>query len=259
MKTNTKFTAAVLAVLVSGAWAQTTVPTSSQLELEKQRIELQRKKLFDANNPATQPRPSALPSAEAMQTEARKVETQRKEVFDANNPATKNAKNSFPNIATPEPSGVDIQALAKRYEKRADARKMDDLMIFVSFTMPPESLKRVVAQAYKVGGTVVLNGFKDNSLKATALAIKGLGEASGNVVINPNAFTKYKVKAVPAVVLAKADSLDQIDPDGCALPDTYVSVAGDVSLDYSLEKMAQRDPHFAELADRYNRQLKGRQ
>lgn len=258
MKKNTIFTVAMLAAVVSSAWAQTTVPTGSPLEIEKQRIELQRKKLFDASNPATQPKAFVLPSTAAMQTEMQKVEVQRKDVFDPNNPATKNAKNSFPNIATPETSGVDIQALAKRYEKRADARKVDDLMIFVSFTMPPESLKRVVAQAYKVGGTVVLNGFKDNSLKATALAIKGLGEASGNVVINPNAFTKYKVKSVPAVVLAKADSLEQIDPDGCALPDAYVSVAGDVSLDYSLEQMAQRDPKFAELANRYNRQLKGR-
>lgn len=259
MKKTTIFAAAVLATLVSTVWAETVTPTTSQLELEQQRIEAQRKKLFDLNNPATQAKPAALPSNAAVQKEMQRIERERKELFDPNNPATKNAKNSFPNVPTPEVSNVDIQALAKRYEQRAEARKMDDLMIFVSFTMPPESLKRIVAQAYKVGASVVLNGFKDNSLKATAAAIKQLGEASGNVLINPNAFTKYKVQAVPAVVLAKADSVDQIDSQGCALPDTYVSVSGDVSLDYSLDEIAQRDPRFTDLAKRYNRQLRGRQ
>ncbi|ONU72523.1 type-F conjugative transfer system pilin assembly protein TrbC, partial [Burkholderia cenocepacia] len=151
-----------------------------------------------------------------------------------------------------------IQALAKRYEQRADARRTDDLMVFVSFTMPPESLKRIVAQVSQLGGTVVLNGFKDNSWKATAFAIKDLGEKRGNVVVNPNAFAKYKVKSVPVTVLTKPEAIDQLDSEGCALPDTYAAIAGDVSLDYALEEIAQHDRRFTELAQRYARQLRGR-
>jgi conjugal transfer pilus assembly protein TrbC len=188
----------------------------------------------------------------------KRIEAERKAMFDPNNPATKNAKNVFPNVPTPEVSNVDIQALAKRYEQRADARRTDDLMVFVSFTMPPESLKRIVAQVSRLGGTVVLNGFKDNSWKATAFAIKDLGEKRGNVVVNPNAFAKYKVKSVPVTVLTKPEAIDQLDSEGCALPDTYAAVAGDVSLDYALDEIAQHDRRFTELAQRYARQLRGR-
>ena len=54
------------------------------------------------------------------------------------------------------------------------------------------------------------------------------------------------------------DPLNQLDQDGCAAPGTYVSVAGDVSLDYALDAITKRSTQFAELASHYNRQLKGR-
>lgn len=249
----------VFAALISPVWADIITPTTSQLELEQQRIELERKRLFDSGNVEMQIKPSPLPSDAAVQKEMQRIDQDRKQLFDQRNAATQPGQNNFPNVATPEISNIDIQALAKRYEWRADARKMDDLMIFVSFSMPTESLKRIVAQARKVGASVVLNGFKENSLQKTAMAIKDLGEMGGNVLINPNAFVKYKVQVVPVVVLVKADAIDQVDNQGCALPDTYISVAGDVSLDYSLEEIGKQDSRFAELSQRYYRQLKGYQ
>lgn len=198
------------------------------------------------------------PTNADIQQEMLRIDKERKAMFDANNPATQNVRNNFPNIPTPAASDVDIQTIAKRYEQRAEARKTDDLMIFVSFTMPAESLKRIVAQARSVGASVMLNGFKDNSLKVTTEAIKELGENSGNVLINPNAFAKYEIKTVPTVVLTKPDALTRTDKDGCALPDTYVAIGGDVSLDYALDEIIRRNTPFAELATRYNRQLKRR-
>lgn len=200
---------------------------------------------------------TALPSSSKVQKEMQRIEVERKAMFDANNPEIERKKNNFPNIPTPPVSTVDIQTIAKKYEQRADIRKTDELMIFVSFTMPAESLKRIILQAHQVGAAVIINGFKANSLKTTTNAIKQLGEAGGNVIINPNAFTKYEIKAVPTIVLAKPETLDQLDSDGCALPNTYVSVAGDVSLDYALNEISKRDAQFSLLATRYHRQLKG--
>jgi conjugal transfer pilus assembly protein TrbC len=171
---------------------------------------------------------------------------------------TKNAPNVFPNVQTPQSSGIDIEALARQYEQKAAVRKMDALMVFASFTMPRESLIRLVRQTGRVGGAVVFNGFKDNSLKATAAAIQELGEGSAHVQINPKAFTKYRVRAVPAVVLTKAEATDQVGEDGCALPNNYAAVSGDVSLDYALDEIAKRDPQFRRLAMRYARQVRGR-
>jgi conjugal transfer pilus assembly protein TrbC len=130
-------------------------------------------------------------------------------------------------------------------------------MVFASFTMPNESLKRLIADANRAGGVVVMRGFKDGSIKATALAIQGLGEASGNVQVNPNAFTKYRISAVPAVVLVKPEGSDLVDNQGCALPDKYVMVAGDVGLSYALEEIERRSAQFQQMAARYGRPLKG--
>jgi len=194
---------------------------------------------------------ASSPSTDAIRQEMQRIESERKKLFGPQNPA-----NNFPAIPSPAVSTLDIQTIAKKYAQRDGDRMTDALLIFVSFTMPLESLKRVVAQARKAGATVVLNGFKDNSWKATAEAIKSLGETGGNVTINPNAFTQYAIKSVPTVVVARSASLVQLDSSGCALPDTFVAVAGDVSLTYSLEEIVSRDTQFAELASRYAMQLK---
>ena len=238
--------------------AQTATPTASQLEQERQRIDVQRKQMFDPNNASTQPKKGVMPRASDIDREMEKVAKDRKAMFDPENPATRNAQNVFPNVPTPERAGIDIESIAQKYRQTAVARKTEDLMIFASFTMPRESLKRLVNQAHRVGATVVLRGFKDNSLKETSLAINSLGEGTGNVVINPNAFMKYKIKAVPTVVLAKAESIDQVDDDGCALPDNFAAVTGDVSLDYALDEITRRAPQFETVAQRYVRQMRGR-
>jgi len=196
------------------------------------------------------------PSTDAVRQEMQRIESERKKLFSPQNPASRNAGNNFPTIPVPAASTLDIQTIAKKYAQRDGDRMTDALLIFVSFTMPSESIKRVVAQARKAGATVVLNGFKNNSWKATAEAIKSLGESGGNVTINPNAFTQYAIKSVPTVVLARPTSLVQLDSSGCALPNTFVALAGDVSLTYSLEEIVRRDTQFAELASRYAMQLK---
>lgn len=198
------------------------------------------------------------PTASQFEQERQRIETARKAMFDADNPATTNAPHSFPNVPTPARAEIDIEAIARQYERKTAARKTDDLMIFASFTMPKASLKRLISQAHRVGASVILRGFKNNSLKATALAINGLGESGGNVLIHPNAFAQYKINAVPTVVLAKTGSNGRVDSDGCALPDHFVSLSGDVSLDYALAEMARRAPLFEPVATRYLRQLRGR-
>lgn len=233
------------------------LPPAAGLKAERERIEQVRKPMFDAGNPATQAGKGLLPSQADIERERQRVEQDRKALFDADNPATKNAGNTFPRVPTPDRSGIDIEALARQYEQKSAARRTDELMVFASFTMPEASLKRLVSQARQVGAAVVLRGFRNNSLKETAQAIEALGEPGGNVLVNPNAFTKYQVKAVPTLVLARAATIDQVDAQGCALPDDYVAVSGDVSLDYALDEIARRAPGFEPVATRYLRQIRG--
>lgn len=198
---------------------------------------------------------ASMPPDTAIERETRKIEPQRRALFGAPLPPASMPAGAFPQIATPAPSGLDVQEVARRYEQRAVARQAEDLLIFASFSMPPESLKRLVRQAGQVGASVVLRGLKGNSLKETAAAIQFLGEGTGHVIVHPKAFTQYKIDAVPAVVLARPESGQQLDDQGCALPGTYASIAGDVSLPYALKVLHQRAPDFRAQALRYLRQL----
>jgi conjugal transfer pilus assembly protein TrbC len=246
----------LLATFAREGFAQE-LPPAAGLDAERERIERERKPMFDAGNAATQAGKGLLPRSADIERERQRVEQDRKALFDAGNPATRNAGNAFPKVPTPDRSGIDIEALARQYEQKSAARRTDELMVFASFTMPEASLRRLVSQARQVGAAVVLRGFKNNSLTETAQAIQALGEPGGNVLVNPNAFTKYQVKAVPTLVLANATTIDQVDREGCALPEHYVAVSGDVSLDYALDEIARRAPGFEPVATRYLRQIRG--
>lgn len=199
------------------------------------------------------------PNDARIQDELKRVEVERKSMFADDQPATGNPVNVFPNIGAPQRGQIDIEALAKRYEGRAVARgSADDLMVFASFSMPMASLKALVADVSRVGGSVVLRGFKNNSYRETVKAIAALGEGSASIVVNPNAFEKYRITSVPVALLAKMNEAELLDVDGCALPDNFAAIAGDVSLKYALQEISKRSPQFRALAERYLR-LTGRE
>lgn len=200
--------------------------------------------------------PPPAPSESVLRREIEKIERERKAMFDPHNPAAQPRAGGFPAVGTPQPSQVDIEAVARRYEQKADARRVDGLMLFASFSMPAASLQRLTADAARVGAVVVLRGFKDGTIRQTALAVQALDIRSANIQINPNAFARYQVSGVPTTVLVKPGG-DLAGEDGCALPANYVAVAGDVSLSHALEEIERRAPAFRDIAARYRRTLEG--
>lgn len=166
--------------------------------------------------------------------------------------------NNFPNIPDPVTGQtIDIDAIAERYRQMtATAAQHDQVMVFISFSMPPESIKRLIREAHRVDGVLVLQGFVEGSYQKTAERIVELGASVGNIQINPDAFHKYKVTQVPTFALIESDKQEQIDLEGCALPDSFVSVVGDVSLRYAMEAMArQREGDTKRVLDLHLRQL----
>lgn len=232
------------------------LPDGKTIDAEIKRLDAERKRIFAAPAIAAS-EAGRLPSDQALSKERARIEAERKRMFDAvETPAT--AANVFPNVATPAPSAIDLEALAKRYEQKSADRRSDGLMVFASLSMPVHSLKRLIADTAAAGGVVVLRGFRDGSMKATAHAVSALGEGTAAVQVNPNAFVKYRVVAVPSVVLVKAEGAELVDDEGCALPDNYVKLDGDVGLRYALLEVARLSPEFQDMAERYARPLQGR-
>ncbi|WP_238361333.1 type-F conjugative transfer system pilin assembly protein TrbC [Burkholderia thailandensis] len=241
-------------MLCANTWAQT-LP-GGVIDAEQQRVEATREATFDAARRQADRFKGAMPADGAIDAEMRRIEGQRRQQMDDASAEAARVGNLFPNIPTPPVANVDPLEVEKRYESRVASRVTDAFVAFASFSMPRESLVQLVRTMNRAGGTVVLRGFKDDSLKATAAQMQALGIDSGGVVVNPKAFQKYRVARVPAFVVTKGGQADeQVDSNGCAMPDTYVSVSGDVSPAYALRQIIDHSPTYSPIAQRYLRML----
>lgn len=132
-----------------------------------------------------------------------------------------------------------------------------ELMVFVSFSMPKESLQRIVLQSEKTGARILFRGFKGEKLTEMSKHIASLiGNHHVEVNINPPAFTQYKITQVPALVIAQPNANEGMD-NGCAQATRYVKVTGDVSQDYALDLIERQSPQWASAARVFNLRLEG--
>jgi len=165
-----------------------------------------------------------------------------------------------PNItALPQPATTANPAdLARQFRQQPIQPKpaTQEMMIFVSFSMPRESLLRIVEQSERTGARLIFRGFNGDKMTDMAAHISALlGKHRVEAVIHPPAFTQFKINQVPALVLAQSDAGDQLD-SGCAQPDRYVKVTGDVSQDYALEYIERTSPQWAATARLFGDKIK---
>lgn len=168
--------------------------------------------------------------------------------------------NNLPNVEVGQFTNIDVEQIAKRYKKKGEAQKakVDGLIAFASFSMPRESLKKLIVDTKKVGGTVMFIGFKGGTYMSMANEIAKLKLEGANIQINPNAFEQYKIKSVPAIVLVKPNGEEKLDTEGCVLPDNYSKVSGDVSIDHALTLMSEKEkPDLKIIAQKYLKDLRG--
>ncbi len=168
---------------------------------------------------------------------------------------------------------IDIAAMARQgaalTAPQAAEIGASALRIFITLDMPRGSLQRLVDQATRSGATLVLRGLKAQSMRQTIAAVSELIETRRvSWVIDPDAFTRFQVSSAPTFVLALTDQPMQAVPGLGAVPDlprcsgsgsgsgctapaldaSYLSISGDVTLDYALDAMVRRNPEAAPRA-----------
>lgn len=114
-----------------------------------------------------------------------------------------------------------------------------DLIIFISLSMPEDAIKGYARQAKAYGATLMIRGFVDDKLSATRDAAVRLDQLGAPWQVNPQAFTKFKIDKVPAIVLANNQD-SSLTEEGCAQPGTYSTIYGDVQIDFALNKFYER-------------------
>ncbi|MDX8377470.1 MAG: type-F conjugative transfer system pilin assembly protein TrbC [Mariprofundales bacterium] len=115
----------------------------------------------------------------------------------------------------------------------------NQLLIFVSLSMPKQSLKRLAKDAGLLGVPLLLRGLAEEdgkpSFKATAKIAAELELQKGQgFAIDPKLFEKYSINSVPAFVITNNNQ--------------QIAVAGDVSIIYALEYLARDHPDNITLA-----------
>ena len=173
---------------------------------------------------------------------------------------------AVPNVK-PHPPALDLEGIARRYSANREAfasaaPAQPQLRIFVTLAMPEASLKLLARQASQTRATVVIRGLKDESMKSTLNTVQRIiGELAVDWQIDPPAFTRFAITRAPTFVLT-AQSGSAVEPRGCTTGcDTthaFVSVSGDVSLDYALGVIARAKPAFASDAQRFLSKLGNR-
>ncbi|WP_256081033.1 type-F conjugative transfer system pilin assembly protein TrbC [Massilia sp. YIM B04103] len=167
----------------------------------------------------------------------------------------------------PQPAkvpAVDVAALASEYAatgQTAAAQALSggpQLLVFVSLSMPEGALLRLVEQGARAKAVLLLRGLEGGSLvKTMAHVHKLLGQRQVALQIDPQAFDRFGVRQVPTFVLLREGGKGQDCGAGtCFAPDAYLSVAGDVTIDYALEHITSRAPRFAREARVFLNRLK---
>ncbi|WP_424859232.1 MULTISPECIES: type-F conjugative transfer system pilin assembly protein TrbC [unclassified Tepidimonas] len=164
-------------------------------------------------------------------------------------------------IPQPPVAAPDLASIAQKYQHlskpQAPTSAQPDLLVLVSLSMPKQALERIIEQAERAGATLVFRGLKDGSMNRMGEELQKLiGQRNVSAAIHPPAFQQFSVTRVPAVVIAGAEAGEVLE-NGCARPETFVKVTGDVTLDYALDYIERKSPAWAAWAKHYRSKIVG--
>ncbi len=120
-----------------------------------------------------------------------------------------------------------LEKTGKCYVNELSNEDGPSFYVFITLGMPDETLIALSQNLAKAQGIFVLQGLPENSFKQFASRIYALRQQGmlAPIQINPPLFNKYKVSSVPCFVVTEEDTFDKI--------------AGNISLEYALEKLAK--------------------
>lgn len=211
-----------------------------------------------AQQQAPQPNGSA---DERARTQSAIDQAMAQAMVQAGNKAGINDKPGFSPSELKRNQNVDIGAVAEKYKDAGGNRPKlsQDLMVFVSTSLPPKALELLGTQAARAGAVLVLRGIRGKlgtkgAMNDTIALLEPAAKAGASIQINPEAFKRYDIKSVPTFVLAANE--EGCGNDQCA--SQAYSLVGDVTLEYALETWSTQGGVPGKQADVFLRRLQPR-
>lgn len=169
---------------------------------------------------------------------------------------------------------IDLERIAKQYNdallKDKNSPNGDQgssdftagrAYLFISSSMPKETMQALLNDAGKLGVAVFLNGnigpdpLKFAGTQAFMNTMKI--DTPPELFIHPDAFKMFKIDRVPALVVAATDVQDNLDEQGCAAPTDYDIMRGDLSLANNMRKIFENasSPDIKDIARGYMKNI----
>lgn len=165
-----------------------------------------------------------------------------------------------PSVSTKD-SIIDPEKIARQYNQINTQTKEDDtneVMIFVSTSMPTGSLQRIARDAKTTSSLIAVRGASQGvgpGLWVKSIAdLKPMTDLGVEVQYHPDLFERYAIKRVPAIVVAP-EPVAGCTEDACR---SYAVLYGDVTLDYALERLTNRKDGIGRIARERLSKMKGK-
>ena len=150
-----------------------------------------------------------------------------------------------------------VQALLNAQERHAEdgAEKRYEnkqVFVFVSFSMPPQSLRAVMEEAHDYEATVLFQGFLNNSVFDTQealLTVFGSEEETKGFGIDPTMFVRFGIDRVPAVIVTR-EEIQPCETSGCQndIAPVHDKIMGNIPLTAVFEEIVTRQGDTADHA-----------
>lgn len=125
------------------------------------------------------------------------------------------------------------------------------IYVAVSFSMPPDVLRRLAADVHKAGGKLVIRGLVQGSFEKTLLAARQVfdDKAMNGVAIDPQVFRAYKVDRVPTFIVAREPVTPCQDGVDCTSAATsHDKIAGNITTAEALLQISERGRQAPDIA-----------
>ncbi len=175
-------------------------------------------------------------------------------------------------------SGLDLEKMAQKYNEALLANKVKKSQgpeqgandfeagrayLFVSSSIPKQTLENLLNDAGKLNIAVFLKGnIGDDPLKfmGTQKFMNTMNiKTPPELFIHPDAFQMFKIDRVPALVIAASDVKDRLDEQGCAAPEDYDMISGDLRLSANIAEIYEKasSPDIKDIARYYMKYVNG--
>ena len=147
--------------------------------------------------------------------------------------------------------------LSRRWGIRGPARKkfFRRPLSWFWFLFPRVSLERLARDAKDAGIPLVFRGVPETKPSSDSklpllnpqslAAFQPLIESGADVQLNPELFSEFNVRQVPALIIREESSASS---DGCIQSPKAVIVPGDVTLGYALDRLTDRKDSIGDAA-----------